>query len=218
MVCDRNFYHGEMKRLIADPDSVIDSSRLLKNGNSATVAFVEVNNKLLVVKRHNIKNFIHALKRCPRNTRAWSSWRNAHRLELLGIPTPKPIAFLERRWGPFRSTSYYILEYIDGTDLYRLITSDRSKEINIEALSIKFGEMLKLLADANMSHGDFKATNFIVAGKKLYIIDIEGMRKHSCRWSLKRSLKRDCRRFMKNWKHIPKVASAFQNQIRKIKF
>ena len=218
MVCGRDFYHGEMKKLIADPDSVISSSRLLKDGNSATVALAEVNGKLLVIKRYNIKNFIHALKRCARNTRAWSSWRNAHRLESPGIPTPKPIAFLERRWGPFRSTSYYISEYIDGTDLYRQITSDKSREINIEALSISFGEMLKLLADANMSHGDFKAVNFIVAGKKLYVIDIEGMRKHSCRWSLRRSLKRDCRRFMKNWKDIPKVARAFQNQIRKIKF
>lgn len=217
MVSERNFYHGEMKKLIADPNSVIDSSRLLKNGNSATVALAEVNGKLLVIKRYNIKNFGHALKRCPRNTRAWSSWLNAHRLELLGIPTPKPIAFLEKRWGPFRSTSYYISEYIDGTDLYRLITSDRSKEINIESLSIRFGKMFKALADANMSHGDFKATNFIVAGEKLYIIDIEGMREHSCKWSLRRSLKRDCRRFMKNWKDMPEVARIFQDQIRKIK-
>lgn len=214
MVCERNFYHGEIKKIITDPDSAISSSRLLKNGNSATVALAEVNGKLLVIKRYNIKSFGHALKKCPRNTRAWSSWRNAHRLELLGIPTPRPIAFLEKRWGLFRSTSYYISEYIDGTDLYRLITSDRSKKINIESLSIKFGEMLKLLADANMSHGDFKATNFIVAGEKLYIIDIEGMRKHSCRWSLKRSLKRDCRRFMKNWKDMPGVARIFQNQIK----
>ncbi len=216
MVCDRNFYYGEMKKLIADPDSVIDSSRLLKDGNSSTVALVEVDGKRIVIKRYNIKNFIHALKRCARNTRAWSSWRNAHRLESLGIPTPKPIAFLEKRWGPFRSTSYYISEYIDGTDLYRLITSDRSKEINIEALSIRFGEILKLLADACMSHGDFKATNFIVAGEKLYIIDIEGMREHSCRWSLRRSLKRDCRRFMKNWADMPEVAGVFQNQIKEL--
>ncbi|MBW1746795.1 MAG: hypothetical protein JRJ25_11240 [Deltaproteobacteria bacterium] len=91
--------------MIADPDSVIDSSRLLKEGNSSTVALAEVNGKLLVIKRYNIKNFIHALKRYLRNTRAWTSWRNAHRLELLGIPTPKPIAFLERRWGPFRSVN-----------------------------------------------------------------------------------------------------------------
>jgi len=117
MVCKRNFYYGKMKQLIADPDSVIVSSRLLKDGNSSTVALTLVNNKLIVVKRYNIKNFIHGLKRCPRKTRAWASWLNAHKLKLLNIPTPKPIAFFEKRWGPFRSTSYYISEYIDGTDL-----------------------------------------------------------------------------------------------------
>ncbi|MDL1962975.1 MAG: hypothetical protein LWW98_01340 [Deltaproteobacteria bacterium] len=217
MVCDRNFYHGEMKKLIADPDSVIDLSKLLKNGNSSTVALVEVNNKVLVIKRYNIKNFMHALKRCPRNTRAWSSWRNTHRLESLGIPTPKPIAFFEKRWGPFRSTSYYISEYIDGTDLYDLIISDKSKEISIEILSKRFGEILKSLADACMSHGDFKATNFIVAGSRLFIIDIEGMREHIFKWSLRRALKRDCKRFMRNWNDMPEVARIFHNQIKKIK-
>ncbi|MDL2124586.1 MAG: hypothetical protein LWX51_16260 [Deltaproteobacteria bacterium] len=217
MVCDRNFYYGEMKKLIADPDSAIDANRLLKDGNSSTVALAKVNNKLLVVKRYNIKNFIHALNRCPRNTRAWSSWRNAHRLEGLGIPTPKPIAFFERRWGPFRSTSYYISEYIDGTDLYDLITSDKSKEISIEILSKRFGEILKSLADACMSHGDFKATNFIAAGSRLFIIDIEGMREHIFKWSLRRALKRDCARFMKNWTNLPEVARVFHNQIKKIK-
>ncbi|MBW2737507.1 MAG: hypothetical protein JRE64_01390 [Deltaproteobacteria bacterium] len=217
MVCERNSYYGEIKRLFSNPGPIISSSKLLKDGRSSTVALAEVDGKRIVIKRYNIKNFIHALKRCARNTRAWSSWRNAHRLEGLGVPTPKPIAFLERRWGPFRSTSYYISEYIDGTDLYRLITSDRSKEINIEALSIRFGEILKLLADTCMSHGDFKATNFIVAGEKLYLVDIEGMREHICRWSLRRALKRDCRYFMKNWTNLPEVARIFHNQIKKIK-
>jgi tRNA A-37 threonylcarbamoyl transferase component Bud32 len=217
MVCDRNFYHGEMKRLIAEPDTVIDSSKLLKDGNSSTVALVEVNNKLLVVKRYNIKNFKHALKRCLRHTRSWFSWCNAHRLELLGIPTPKPIAFLEKRWGPFKSTSYYITEYVNGTDLYHLITSDRSKVINIEVISKRFGEILKLLADASMSHGDFKATNFIVKEDSLFIIDIEGMREHIFKWSLRRALKRDCARFMRNWNDMPEVTRIFHNQIKKIK-
>ena len=214
MVCKRNFYYGEMKKITADPDSVIDSSRLLKDGNSSTVALVEVNGKLLVIKRYNIKNFMHALNRCPRNTRAWSSWRNAHRLESLRIPTPKPIAFLEKRWGPFRSTSYYITEYVEGTDLYHLITSDKLKELNIEVLGKRFGEILRSLANASMSHGDFKATNFIVADGSLFIIDIEGMCEHICRWSLRRALKRDCTRFMKNWTNLPKIAKIFSGQIK----
>jgi tRNA A-37 threonylcarbamoyl transferase component Bud32 len=217
MVCDRNFYYGEMKKLIADPDSAIDANRLLKDGNSSTVALAKVNNKLLVVKRYNIKNFIHALKRCPRNTRAWSSWRNAHRLELLGIPTPKPIAFLEKRWGPFRSTSYYITEYVEGTDLYRLIVPDKLKELNIEVLAKRFGEILRSLANASMSHGDFKSKNFISSDARMYIIDIEGIKEHWFKWRLQKALKRDCERFMRNWEGMPKVARIFQDKIKKIK-
>jgi tRNA A-37 threonylcarbamoyl transferase component Bud32 len=217
MVCERNFYHGEMKKLITDPDLVIDSSRLLKDGNSATVALAEVNGKLLVVKRYNIKNFIHALKRCARNTRAWSSWRNAHRLESLGIPTPKPIAFLEKRWGPFRSTSYYITEYVEGTDLYRLIVPDKLKELNIEVLAKRFGEILRSLANASMSHGDFKSKNFISSDARMYIIDIEGIKEHWFKWRLQKALKRDCERFMRNWEGMPKVARIFQDKIKKIK-
>ncbi|MDL1967140.1 MAG: hypothetical protein LWW97_00995 [Deltaproteobacteria bacterium] len=219
MVCERNSYYGEIKRLVANPDPIISSSKLLKDGRSSTVALAEVDGKRIVIKRYNIKNFIHALKRCARNTRAWSSWRNAHRLVSMGIPTAKPIAFLEKRWGPFRSTSYYLSEYIDGTDLYRLITSDRSRKINIEALSIKFGEILKLLDDACMSHGDFKATNFIVADSRMFIIDIEGMREHIFKWSLRRALKRDCARFMRNWKDMPEVARVFHREmVHNVKF
>ena len=216
MVCERDYYHGEIKKLLSDSDVFIASSKLLKDGRSSTVALAEVNGKPLVIKRYNIKNFVHALKRCLRNTRAWSSWRNAHRLELLYIPTPKPIAFLEKRWGPFRSTSYYITEYVDGTDLYRLITPDRYKGLNLEVPGKRFGEILKSLANASMSHGDFKSKNFISSEDRMYIIDIEGMQEHRFKWRFKKALKRDCERFMRNWKDMPEVARIFQIQIRKI--
>jgi len=214
MVCERNSYHGEMKRLLSDPDPIISSSKLLKDGRSSTVALAEVDGKRIVIKRYNIKNFIHALKRCARNTRAWSSWRNAHRLESLGIPTPRPIAFLEKRWGPFRSTSYYISEYVEGTDLYRLIVPDKLEKLNLEALSKRFGGILQSIANASMSHGDFKSKNFISSDDRMYIIDIEGMKEHRFKWRLKKALKRDCERFMRNWKGMPEVAKAFQKQIK----
>jgi serine/threonine-protein kinase RIO1 len=105
---------------------------------------------------------------------------------------------------------------VDGTDFYHFITSDNSKKIDMEVLSKRFGEILQLLIDACMSHGDFKATNFIVADSGLFIIDIEGMRRHIFEWSLRRALKRDCSRFMKNWADIPEVARIFQNQIKQL--
>jgi len=78
---------------------------------------------------------------------------------------------LKKEGGPFRSTAYFITKYVDGTDFYHFITSDNSKKIDMEVLSKRFGEILQLLIDACMSHGDFKATNFIVADSGLFIID-----------------------------------------------
>jgi len=213
MVCDRDFHNEAMARFLDDPDLVIDASRLLKDGNTSTVALVEVGGQRLVVKRYNIKNPWHALNRSLRPSRAWVSWRNAHRLALLGIPTPKPIAFLEKRWGPFRSVAYFIMEYVDGIDAYRLFHSDTAREINREGLVKRLGKLLQLFADASISHGDFKATNFIVANEGLAIIDVDGMCEHRLRWRFRRAFRRDCKRFMKNWTDLPEVARIFRDQL-----
>ena len=135
MVCDREFYDEKLIRFLSNPDLVIDESRLLKKGNTSTVALVVMSGKSLVVKRYNIKSTWHGLRRCFRRSRAWISWRNSHRLVFLGIRTAKPVAFLEKRWGPFRSKAYFITEHVDGVDLGRLFHSDRVKEIDKEGLA-----------------------------------------------------------------------------------
>jgi len=131
MVCDRVFYNEAMVRFLADPDHIMNSGRVLKQGNTSTVTMVEVNGQDMVVKRYNIKNARHAFKRSFRPSRAWISWRNAHLLASLGIATPKPIALVEKRLGPFRSTAYFITEHVDGIDAYSLFHSGRGKHCDI---------------------------------------------------------------------------------------
>ena len=215
-VYDRNCNTDNMARFLADPDALIDAGQLLKDGNSSTVALIEVDSKPMVVKRYNIKNAWHALRRCPRPSRAWISWRNAHRLNLLGISTPKPIAVLEKRWGPFRSKAYFITEYVDGIDVYHLLHSNRIKTVDYEGLVKQFGELLHQLANACISHGDFKATNFIFSDGKLIVIDLDAMREH--RWAIQfhRKFKKDCDRLMKNWTDLPKIYKIFRDQLNKI--
>jgi tRNA A-37 threonylcarbamoyl transferase component Bud32 len=160
-----------------------------------------------------MKNTWHAIKHCLRRSRAWISWGNAHRLAILGIPTPKPIVFLEKRWGPFRSTAYFVTEYVDGIDTYHLFHSDKSKEINQEGLVKQFRELVQLLCDAAISHGDLKATNFIVTSRGLYVTDLDAMREYRLRWRFRRAIKRDCKRLMKNWMDLPEVAKIFRDQL-----
>ena len=206
LVCDRNFYTEEIAGFIADPDAVVDSGKVLKDGNSATVSLVDLGGKHFVVKRYNIKSILHGLKRCIRPSRARISWRNAHRLSfILGIPTPKPIMLIENRCGPFRSTAYFISEYIEGSDLYNLLHSNGAKGISQAEIIALSGDLLRMLANASISHGDFKATNFIFSNRKLFVVDLDAMREHRFRWRFRRAFKRDLKRFMQNWADLPVI-------------
>jgi len=217
MVCDRQYYDDVMAAFLADPDPVIEAGSLLKDGNSSTVGLVEVGGQRLVVKRYNIKNAWHALKRCLRPSRAWISWRNAHRLALLGIRVPRPIMLMEKRWGPFRSTAYFMTEYVNGSDAYRLMYNQEAKETSQERLAKQFGELLQSFADASISHGDLKATNFILTAGGLFVVDLDAMREHRTRWRFRQAFTRDCSRLMKNWEDLPEVARTFQKQLSRLK-
>jgi tRNA A-37 threonylcarbamoyl transferase component Bud32 len=135
----------------------------------------------------------------------------------MGISTPKPIAFLEKRWEIFRTTAYFITEYVEGVDACHLIRAERRGDIPIQSVVKRFVKLLGLFAEATISHGDFKAANFIVSGDKLFVIDLDGMRKHSFRWRFRKAFKRDCERLMKNWTDLPELDKMFCDQIQKLK-
>ena len=56
--------------VIDDPNEFIARGKLLKGGGSATVASIELDDRALLIKRYNIKNPLHWLKRFWRPSRA----------------------------------------------------------------------------------------------------------------------------------------------------
>jgi RIO-like serine/threonine protein kinase len=138
-------------------------------------------------------------------------------LALLGIPTPRPIALVENRWGPLRSKAYFITEYIEAINLNHLLPSGKVEENNLKDLIEQLVEMLQLFADASLSHGDFKATNFLVEAGQISITDLDAMREHRFRWLFRRAFKKDCKRLMKNWVNLPEVEKTFQKHLSRMK-
>lgn len=195
LVLRRDHDGPALRAILADPDRALAAGVLLKDGNSATVARIDCEGRPLVLKRYNIKSWHHALARALQPTRAWRSWRNAALLRSLGIATPLPLAVLEHRSGPLRSTAYLLTEAVDGEPLDRA-----ARDASLWGQLMPDVQLLfRALAVLRCSHGDCKASNFIFDGRTVWTLDLDGMRRHHVGVALRRALHRDRRRLLRNF-------------------
>lgn len=216
MACDRKWYSSSKQRLLTDPDAYIKTGTILKDGNTATVAKVTIKSQALVIKRYNIKNHRHALRRCLRPSRAMVSWRNAHHLRFLGIDTPQPLAVIEERWGGLRKRAYFIMAYLPGRTIDQVV---RDEVLNQQALNGYLDQLealLKRLAAAQISHGDFKATNFLISSGRLCLVDLDGMQAHRSSSGFKLAFRKDLLRLQHNWHDLPQVIRQLSERLRSL--
>ncbi len=209
---DRQYLNPAFNDLLANPDEWMADGKILKAGNSATVVKFDFADTSLVVKRYNIKNFSHALRRCWRPSRAQVSWKNAQRLSWWGIATPKPVAMLEKRCCGFRSTAYFISEYVVGSNAFDYLRKCDLTESVLKGWLQQFATLLQRLIDHGLSHGDFKATNFFCADDgRLYLLDLDAMRYWPRLGSgFKKAVECDHRRLLANWQGEPELERDFQ--------
>jgi tRNA A-37 threonylcarbamoyl transferase component Bud32 len=192
-----------------DLDALLTAQNLLKNGNTCTVALVEMGGKKIAIKRYNIKNFWHGLSRAFRQTRAAVSWANAHRLIILDIATAKPIALIEqRKFGLFKSKAYFFAEYIDAPDAAQFFAECADKTARAETIKNMVTLFYKLYL-LKISHGDMKATNIKIVDNRPVLIDLDSMCQHRTYFSSSVAHLRDLSRFMQNWQNEPALYNAF---------
>ena len=188
---------GLLAPLSHDPDAWLEKGEPLKRGRTATLARIEIGGRPLVIKRYNIKSAGHALSRCWRPSRAWHSWVEGHRLQFLGIATPRPLALVERRFGPLRGRAWLVTEHCPGVNLAEHFASrlDTPPAAEIAAL----GELFRQLAAARISHGDLKATNLLWHEGKVWLVDLDAMRQHDSAAAFARAWRKDRARLLRNW-------------------
>ena len=196
-----------MAPVLEQADALLDQGHLYKTGGAASVGKVEVAGRKLVIKRYNIKNFAHWLKRFWRPSRAWHSWREGNRLAFLGIATPKPLAVLEKRFLWLRSRAYLITEYLPGPDIIErfapYVENGEAPESELQALDQLFA---RLIAE-RISHGDFKGHNLFWQDDRWALIDLDSMCQHRSLGSFAPAYARDRARFMRNW---PESSALYQ--------
>lgn len=188
-----------MLPVLAQADALVDQGHLYKTGGAASVAKVEVAGRALVIKRYNIKNFSHWLKRFWRPSRAWHSWREGNRLAFLGIATPKPLAVQEQRFLGLRRKAFLVTEYLPGPDIIErfapYVASAEVPEAELVALDELFAQLIR----ERISHGDFKGHNVFWREGRWALIDLDAMCQHRSPASFAQAFARDRARFMRNW-------------------
>lgn len=210
---ERSRESQKLTQLMSEPEVAFGSAQFLKRGNTSTVVKITGDNEEWVLKRYNIKSFWHGLSRYFRPSRACISWQSAHRLELLGIATPKPLAMRENRSGPLRREAYLVTEYAVGGDLRAWLMKWNGDEVPgwLDSQIVRLFEALWI---SSVTHGDMKATNFIVVDKQIQVIDLDTVAWHSSNTSFIKAFRQDLQRFMENWQgsnwtHFEQLLSPF---------
>lgn len=217
-VYDRAYQGSALEDLLRRLDVMMATGEMLKAGNSATVVRLKLEDLDLVVKRYNIKNMKHACSRGLRPSRAAVSWKMGQRLSWWHIATPKPVAMLEKRVLGLRSTAYFISEYVAGNLAYDHLRHPEIPELERASWIEQFASLLQRLRELGLTHGDFKATNFLCgADGKLYLLDLDAMRfwpKPNA--AFKKIVTRDYRRLLANWQDMPEIEQSFQKIIKNL--
>ncbi len=202
-----------LSRLLDDPDAFMRNGTILKAGNSSTVVRVQVDDCDWVIKRYNIKNPWHALSRCFRPTRAWTSWGNAHLLKISGIATPRAIAVIEKRIGPLRSTGYYVCDFVAGTNAEAFFQDATVDALVKEQVAGNFVTLFALFYKLNICHGDCKATNFLLKDNEPWVLDLDAMQECSSPARFKKLFQVDRQRFLRNWQTDPELQKWFDDHL-----
>ncbi len=211
-VYDRHEDDVVFRELLSNPDylPVTAHREMIKPGNTCTVTSVQLGQRKLVCKRYNIKSTWHGLNRALRPTRASQSWRNAYRLLMHGIATAKPLALIENRFGPLRGAAWFIMQTVEGPsahDFFRDPAIRREEQI---AIAGQFARILNIMCREQISHGDMKATNFVIRDGQVVVLDLDSLCQHQNKAGFERAFRRDLRRFFQNWRDLPEQSGLFR--------
>ncbi|HEX41420.1 MAG TPA: hypothetical protein ENN81_05095, partial [Phycisphaerales bacterium] len=176
---DRGFIEdADAGELVKSMDRLMEAGEVLKSGHTCYVSRVKWNGRDVVVKRFNHRGAFHSLRQGLKGSRARRAWGNGHRLAMLGIHTPKPLAYVERyAWGLLYDC-YLITECLDGCNLYLYLTSDAVSEGDKARMASRIRRMMDGLTRHHISHGDLKYANVFVVGAEPYLMDLDSIIVH----------------------------------------
>jgi tRNA A-37 threonylcarbamoyl transferase component Bud32 len=198
-VFDRDFCRGaEPFDFAGQIDTLMDEGHVLKNGNTCYVSRLTWNGEDVVVKRYNHKGFIHSLRHTIKSSRARGGWLHAHRLGMLDVATPKPLAYIEQRKRFLIWKSYLVTRYCEGQKLYDFLRDENITQEQRSTVTEQVRNLLNKMGKHRITHGDLKNSNILVTKTGPVLIDLDGMKVHKWDWLCKVQKAKDLERLAKD--------------------
>ncbi|MFO0838835.1 MAG: lipopolysaccharide kinase InaA family protein [Phycisphaerae bacterium] len=186
LVLDRSWWRARL----AAPLSLLAPDRLCKDSHSAQVARTALPNENgalpVIVKRPLARNWRRRLRQLFGPSRARRAWDLGHALLHRDVATARPLAFLERRFGPLVLDSLSVTEAAPtAEDLESYLRrvggrlSDRALYRLKRAIGAALVDQMRRLQSAGFTHRDCKVSNLLVLSQpelRLVWIDMDGIR------------------------------------------
>lgn len=214
MRIDRSLPTRLAETLWSDPDGLLTSGTMLKDDRRCTVVRLDFGDRQFVLKRYNLRGPLHTAGHLFLQSRASRCWRFGRKLIQAGVRTPRPLACLEHGFGPLRTRSFLLTEFIPGRSLRDHVDRPGGPFPVSRKIAEEFARLWHRLGALRFTHGDMKSTNFLVSeDERLWAIDLDGMRQHrfAATWTRGRTV--DWNRFLRDWKHAPQASRAFRSAV-----
>jgi tRNA A-37 threonylcarbamoyl transferase component Bud32 len=201
-------YRGVFDRRFAGPqsapefvravDALMHQGRVLKDDRASFISRVPWNGYDAVIKRYNHRSLWHSLRHTLKGSRAKRNWLNAHRLVLLKIATPEPLAFVDQYRGPLLWQSYFVARFVPGPQVHEILHDETVVESQKQRINDMVLTLLREMAQHGVSHGDMKHTNILYDGTGVVLTDLDATRIGGTGWLWRHRCRRDVDRYLRD--------------------
>lgn len=184
LICRTDYYTEDLNALLINPDDPFNKKKhWIKDAQSRSILTWKICEKKYVIKRYNVSGWHHWFKQfIPySSSEALRSFYYSYLFDKMDINSAKAIAVVEKRAGPFRTTSYQIMEHIKGMKGTDFFDDSKIPEIDYEKSIKETFAIAKKLEHANFIHGDLTLRHLFYVEGIPYLIHLDSVRHYKSR-------------------------------------
>jgi len=146
-------------RSLPDQAAAVDEERVVYRARNLLFRS-ELAGEELLVKHFRPRGCWQRFLYCWRSSKAQRAFRNARRLQALDLPTPTPIAWVERRRGLRLLEAFFVCEWLPGCEQIRRC-HDPAFPRRLKHLAA-VGELAARMHSLDVHHRDLTAGNVLI--------------------------------------------------------